>query len=182
MGDGEVIEEPRELARRVRRAYEALGPGPIAILRRCATRDELHQEGWFWRLMSDVDAADRGWLAQLVACFPAAKHREDDRFDLGAHVRSRIYAEVKIDDLPKRGVAFRRLLAARDRDDLTHQLRRVLLRASQPHDGRGGVDWSVVGADLKFWGDGIRRNWATGFYTTDVEGDLDHEDFEGALA
>jgi CRISPR type I-E-associated protein CasB/Cse2 len=175
-------EEVRELGRDVRNRYEKLGPGPCAVLRRCATREELHQEGWFWRLMSDVDATDRGWLAQLVVCFPSAGHREDDRFDLGAHVRRRIYGDVKLDDLVKRGIAFRRLLAARDREDLTHQIRRVLLRAAQPREPRGAVDWGVVGADLKFWSDGVRRRWATGFYTTDVDGDLDHADLEGAIA
>lgn len=175
-------DDARHIGRRVRLAYETLGPGPIAILRRCRTRSELQQEGWFWRLVADTDSTDRGWLSPFVACFPSAKHREDDDFSLGAHVRRRIYSEVKLDDLPKRDVAFRRLLAARDRDDLTHQLRRVLLRASQPRDERGAVDWGVLGADLKFWGDGVRRKWATGFYTTDVEDDLDHENDEGAMA
>lgn len=176
----QAYDAARELGRQVRRAYEGLGPGPRAILRRCATPGELRQKGVFWRLLHDTDDGDRKWLAQLVACFPAAEHRENDGFDLGAHVRSRIYHGVKLDALPKRDVAFRRLLDARDREDLVHQLRRVLLRASQPHDGRAGVDWGVVGADLKYWGDGIRRKWATGFYTTDVEHDL--EDNEGAMA
>jgi CRISPR type I-E-associated protein CasB/Cse2 len=161
----------RELGRRLRGAYENLGPGPRAILRRCRTQDELHEEGWFWHLVGTIDdgRSHARWLGQLVVCFPSAAHRVNDRFDLGAHVRRRVYSNVNIDDLPKKGVAFRRLLAARDADDLTHQLRRVLLRAAQPHDGKGTVDWGVVGADLKYFGDHVRRRWATGFFTDDVD-------------
>lgn len=163
-------DDARAVARRVRVAYDGLGAGPCAVLRRCRTAAELHQEGWFWRVVGDGDVAreDAWWIAHLVACFPTAKHRDDERFELGAHLRRRIYGEsVKLDDLPKRAIAFRRLLAARDRDDVVHQLRRLLLRASQPRDMLAGADWGFIGHDLRFFGDAVRRRWAAGFYTAD---------------
>jgi len=176
-------EEARDLARRVRQAYDRLGDGPRAILRRCRTANEVLEEGWFWPLIREADArGDKWWLARMVACFPAAAHQEDDDFDLGAHLRRRIYSEMGWNDLPRRAVAFRRLLAARDGDDLAHHLRRLLQRASQPRDARASVDWGVVGAGMKLFGDGVRRRWASGFYTGSEGPSADLDSREGVVA
>ena len=84
-----------------------------------------------------------------------------------------MFKDVKADDLPKRAVAFRRLLAARDRDDVAHQLRRLLLRAAQPRDGREAVDYGIIGAGIKLFGDAVRRRWAAGFFTGEVPDELE---------
>ena len=45
-------------------------------------------------------------------------------------------------------------LASRDRDELVHQLRRLLRHGFQA--SRRGVDWGSLGADIVFWSD---RAW-----------------------
>ncbi len=173
-----TVQEAQEAARRVRHAYDRLGPGPKAILRRCQSANDVLAEGWFWRLLSmaEVERNDARWVARLVLCFPVAEHKDAPQFDLGHHLRKRLYAKVGPNDLPARAIAFRRLLAARDPEDLTHQMRRVLQRAAQPRDAGSKVDWAVLGASMMMFGDGVRRRWASTFYTPAADADATEGD------
>ena len=157
-------EDTAAVVRRLRGRYDALPPGGKATLRRCATASELGAEGMFWRLVDDAHVPDdeRWRMAHVVACFDAAGVGRE-RF--ARWLRGTAYGDVqKPDDLPARAVRVRRMLASRDRDELVHHLRRLLRHGFQK--SRRGVDWGALGADILFWGDGVRRSWAEEFFTS----------------
>ncbi len=148
---------------KVRARYDALEPGAKATLRRCSTANELSAEGVFWRLVDDagVPEGERWRMAHVVACFDAAGAGGES---FASWLRRTAYHDVKSADLPTRAVRVRRLLASRDRDELVHQLRKLLKHGFQA--SRRGVDWGSLGADIMFWGDRVRRNWAQDFFTS----------------
>jgi CRISPR type I-E-associated protein CasB/Cse2 len=152
-------------ARALRKRYDALGPGPTAQIKRCSTAAELCAEGVYWRLIDEagVPEGERRRMAHVVACFAAAG---SGRESFARWVRSTVYGDVKPQELPARALRMRRLLAARDRDELVHQLSRLLRHGFA--QSRRGVDWGPLGADVLFWGDGVRQRWAQDFYTSEV--------------
>jgi CRISPR system Cascade subunit CasB len=143
--------------RAVRKSYDALSRGDRATLRRASSGDEMQLEGAFWRLAGYVPQSFRPRLASVVACFPAGPQlRHPGGFRVGSFLRR----ESKGTGPPKASDAllFRRLLASEGLDQLTHEMRRVLTRLDAP------VDWGVLGCDMVYWGDSVRRRWAQDFY------------------
>ena len=53
---------------------------------------------------------------------------------------------------------YRQLVQARDVDELVPRIRRLLQAAKRP------VDWGLLGRDLFFWSDKIRKAWDRDFY------------------
>lgn len=155
--------ELEERVRRLRSSYDALPPGGRATLRRCGTADELLLEGTFWRLVAEAAVPDnqRTRMAHVVACFDAAQ-QSDHAEPFGRWLRRTAFDRTTDADLPARAVRVRRLLAARDRDELVHQLRRLLRHGFQ--SAHRGVEWGALGTDILFWGDGVRRRWAQDFF------------------
>jgi len=152
-------------ARAARKAYDALSPGEKAQLRRCRAANEVLLEGAFWRVVSGLPAAIRPRMSHIVACFPTAgQRRRTDGFASGTFLRRALYAK-KEPLKPSDTTRFRQLIEADDRDELVHRLRRALAQAQRP------VDWGVLGADIYYWGDGVRRRWAQDFYAPGKEED-----------
>ncbi len=156
------------MMRGLRACYDQLPAGDRAVLRRAGNADDLREEGVFWRLVDDagIPASERARAAWLVACFDAEdpKKRPNGREPFASWLRHSVYGRVGAGDLPARAVRFRRALAARDRDALVHELRR-LLRHGYGQSARG-VDWGALGSDLIHWGDEVRRKWAEQFFTS----------------
>jgi CRISPR type I-E-associated protein CasB/Cse2 len=145
--------------RSVREAYDALSRGDRAVLARCRSAAEIQLEGLFWMLVARVPASHRSKLAPVVVAFPGASQaRRTAQFQLGRHLRRTLYAS-KPTLKPAEAVLFRRLLAAEDREELVHLLRRVLTRAE------ASVDWGVLGSDIVYWGPRVQRTWAQDFYS-----------------
>lgn len=152
-----------EHVRAARRSYDALRPGDRAVLRRCRDAEEIAMEGAFWRVVRAAPEGARSRLAEVVACFPAAEQlKRTEQFSPGAHFRRALYGS-KHEITDARALRFRQLLLARDRADLVHRLRRLLVFADAP------VDWGVLGRDVFFWGDRVRRQWAQEFYSNAKE-------------
>lgn len=148
-----------EHLRVVRRAFDALGPGDRAVLRRCRDAGEVAMEGAFWRVVRAAPEDARARLAVVVACFPAADQlRRVDGFSAGAYFRRALLGK-KREITDSNALRFRQLVLVRDRDELVHRLRRVLVYADAP------VDWGVLGRDIFYWGDRVRRRWAQDFYS-----------------
>lgn len=156
-------EETETIGRSLRMRYDALPPGPKAMLRRCATADDVRAEGVYWRLVEEagVPEQERRRMAHVVACFDAAGSGSES---FARWARATVYGDVKQQDLPARSLRMRRLLAARDRDELVHQLVKLLRHGFAK--SRRGTDWGALGADVLFWGDGVRQKWAQHFYTS----------------
>jgi CRISPR type I-E-associated protein CasB/Cse2 len=142
--------------RAVRKAYDNLSPGEQAQIRRCREANEVLLEAAFWRVVRPSPADARPRLAYVVACFPAADQtRRIADFTLGGFLRRTLYPRrLKAGE----AIRFRQLVLARDRDESLHRLRRLLVHADRP------VDWGVIGIDLFYLGDIVRRRWAQDFY------------------
>jgi len=163
------MKEGAAVVRQLRSVYDddvRFGRGYRAVLRRASTSDELLAEGAYWYLVSvaQVPEALRHRVAPVILCFSAAKMSNAKSFSLGRWLRHTIYEEVRDADLPQRAARFRRLLAVGqgERDQLAHHLRRLVQHAAVKSNT--GVDWGVVGADVLFWGEGVRRRWAADFF------------------
>lgn len=154
--------------RLVRRTYDALGPGEQAILRRCRTADEVLLEGAFWRVVRSATPEVRSRLAPVVACFPGAKQLRaaNGGFRTGTFLRRLVPAKSTL--RAQDSLRFRQLVECRDRDELVHRLRRVLTHLAAP------VDWGVLGPDIYYWGDGVRRRWTQDFYAPLKHEETDH--------
>lgn len=163
--------EYKEATLRARDRYDALPPGARAKLKRCRTADDLLEEGVFWRLVDDmgIDNKLRQQFARVVLCFPYAEASHAG-MPFPRWLRTTVYGEVKDSDLPTRASRFRRALAARDRDELAHELRRLLQHGFNAT--RRGVEWGELGADIIYWGDAVRRRWAQQFFTRAMDSDL----------
>jgi len=152
-------EELQAAVRGVRRRYDALDRGQIAPIRRCRTADDVALEAAYWRVGGPV-AHEQSYLPHVVLLFPTAPHAGPSAraFSLGRFLRKQLGDETGA------ALRFRRVLACRDRDELSHRLRSVLRLACAD---RSAVDWGVVGVDvLWFFGerDLVRRRWAQDFY------------------
>lgn len=156
-------DETEARVRALRERYDGLPAGARAALRRLGAADDLLLEGVFWRLVGEakIPEADRARMAHVVACFDSANHVARAE-PFGRWLRRTVFDGVKDADLPTRAVRVRRLLAARDRNELVHQLRRLVRHGFQKT--RRGVDWAALGADILWWGDGVRRRWAQDFF------------------
>lgn len=153
----------------VRSGFDALTPGARAMLRRCATADDLRAEGVFWRLVDNAGVAEdeRHTLAHVVACFDAQRSvAKKSREPFARWLRATLFYDVSDDDLPTRALRVRRLFASRDRDALIHELRRLLRHGFQ--QSQRNLDWGALGADIFYWSgrgsDRVRRRWAEGFF------------------
>jgi CRISPR type I-E-associated protein CasB/Cse2 len=149
-----------EQIRRMRLAYDReLSPGDRATLKRCRDADDIVLEGAFWRIASAAPPEARSRLATVVACFPAATQlRRPEGFQVGRFLRNQLHPGVRTVS-PAKAVRFRQLVQARDLDELGHRLRKLLVHAGAP------VDWGVLGRDVFFWSDNVRRRWAQDFYS-----------------
>lgn len=159
-----LLEQLREEhVRAARRTYDALSPSDRAVLRRCREADEVAMEGAFWRVVRTAPESARGRLAEVVACFPAADQlKRVNGFSPGGHFRRALLGGRR--ELSDAGaLRFRQLVQARDRGELIHRLRRLLVFAEAP------VDWGVLGLDVFYWGDRVRRKWAQDFYSNGNE-------------
>jgi CRISPR type I-E-associated protein CasB/Cse2 len=142
--------------RAVRKRYDdTLSDGDRARLRRAKSIDEVALEGAYWRIAEGASEVHPRTLQGLVMLFGLAPQRSTVGFALGRFLRERLVSGEEGKDL-----RFRRLIA-RDRDELVHRLRGVLRLAC---GGDVPVDWGALGADLHFWSDRVRREWAQSFY------------------
>lgn len=152
-----------EHVRAVRRAYDGLSPGDRAVLKRCRDAGEISMEGAFWRVVRAAPEPARVRLAEVVLCFSAAQQlRHTAGFNPGGYFR-RALAGRKHDLTDAGALRFRQLLQVRDREELAHRLRRLLVFADAP------VDWGRLGRDVFYWGDRVRRRWAQDFYSNAKE-------------
>jgi CRISPR type I-E-associated protein CasB/Cse2 len=156
MSSASIAEQQQQL-RRVRERYDALGPGDRAILRRCKTEDDLRLEGAYWRVVGDAREFERG-VATAVLLFPLAAQRSSDRFSFGRYLRTRL--ETDHDGTTLR---VRRVIQS-ERDQLAHRLRGLIRLAETSGDGGAGIDWGVLGVDLVYFGDHVRRTWTQDFF------------------
>jgi len=155
----------RDAGRRLRGAYDAagFGPGPRAELRRVKHPGEILLEGHFLTLVARLGLGEHARsLAPVVWLYPSAAHHPSEEFQLGRYLRQEIFADVKDADLPGRARRIRQLVAARDSDERSHHLRRLLVHAYQRN--RRPVDWGAITQDLVLFGDRTRRRWAESFF------------------
>jgi CRISPR type I-E-associated protein CasB/Cse2 len=140
----------------VRRRYDALERGQTARIRRCRTADDVALEGIYWRIGEALAHAQRR-LPHVVLLFPLSLQvtHARERFSFGRHLREHLR------DGDGATLRFRRLLDSRDADDLDHRLRGVLRLVSSDRDP---LDWGVLGLDILWFGDSVRRRWAQDFY------------------
>jgi len=149
--------------RAVREAYDALSRGDRAVLRRCRNEEELVLDGIYWQIAGHADREAQRCLPCIVLCYPAAKQLKNPaRFRLGTMFRRSLHPGAKVVRAGD-AIRFRQLLAARDRSELAHRLRRLLKQAGVP------VDWGTIGCDVHYWGANVRRRWAQDFYAPDTE-------------
>lgn len=155
--------------RQLRAAWDALkerSPGEAATLRRCATANDLHLEGAYWRLVSVLPDNLRAKAAVTVLCFPACAARTDQGFRLGSFLRDALIGDKRGGE--KNPLRFRQLLACRTPEELAHRLPRLLKHLNL------AVDWGVVFRDLTAWAgsedarERVSRRWARDFYTADA--------------
>ena len=143
----------REL-RAVRARYDALPAGDRAILRRCKTEDDVRLEGAYWRVVGDARGVEHA-LATAVLLFPLAPHKTMNSFSFGRFLKQHLTSSEE-------GAALRvRRVVQAERDELAHRLR-GLLRLSA--NGTHAVDWGVLGSDLVYFGDRVRRTWTQDFF------------------
>jgi CRISPR type I-E-associated protein CasB/Cse2 len=152
MTDDSVHKTHMEL-RSIRGRYDALSDGDKAILRRCKDSDDVRLEGSFWRIASETAHVEA--VATAVLLFPCAPHRMLKDFSLGRFLKGRLSANEE-----NRALRFRRLVQCQ-RPELAHRLRGLLRLASA---NEVGVDWGVLGADIMFFGDVVRRRWTQDFF------------------
>lgn len=154
---GSYFETLRDDIRAVRNAYDKLDRGASAALRRCRTANEVALEGVYWNIGGELTRQHRD-LAHVVLLFPAAQHAQQERFAFGSYLRA------QLGESSSAPLRFRRVLDSRDRDELSHQLRRLLNFAAS--DG-AGVNWGFLGRDILHFfaeSDAVRRRWAQDFY------------------
>jgi CRISPR type I-E-associated protein CasB/Cse2 len=143
--------------RSLRRAYDALPRGDVAVLRRCRTSDDVAVEGAFWRIARSVTPR-QAHLAHVVLLFPFAGHSEREGFSFGRLLHR------ELGDDAGAALRFRRVVESRDRDELDHRLRGLLRLAC---GGGAPVDWGVLGVDILWFfaeSGAVRRRWAQDFY------------------
>jgi CRISPR type I-E-associated protein CasB/Cse2 len=147
-----------EQIRDLRRAYEALSEAERGSLGRCPDANAIMMDRTFWKLAADTSDEVRLRLAHLVACFPAAAQLpEPAGFRPGLFLREVLYPGQS-PRLPEEALKYKHLVQARDIDELVPRMRRLLSEA------RRAVDWGVLGRDLFFWSDKVKKSWDKDFY------------------
>lgn len=142
--------------RLARQRYDRLDPGGKASLRRCRTAGEVALERAYWQVAGSL--AEQYHLPHVVLLYPLATHQSSARFSFGR------YLAAQLGDGDGAALRVRRLLAARDRDELDHRLRGLLRLADGAHHP---VDWGSLGLDVLWFladSDAVRRRWAQDFY------------------
>ena len=148
------ITERQQQLRAVRHRYDALSAGDRAILRRCKNEDEIRLEGAYWRTVGDAKDVEHA-LVTAVLLFPLAPHQTKQGFSFGRFLRQHLTSSEE-------GAALRvRRVVQAERDELAHRLRGLLKLAS---GGEKAVDWGVLGSDLVYFGDSVRRRWTQDFF------------------
>ena len=148
------IPDRQQQLRAVRQRYDALPAGDRAILRRCKDEGEIRLEGAYWRVVGDAKDVEYA-LATAVLLFPLAPHQTKQGFSFGRFLRQHLTSSEE-------GAALRvRRVVQADRDELGHRLRGLLKLAS---GGEKAVDWGVLGTDIVYFGDVVRRRWTQDFF------------------
>lgn len=154
------LDEIRDELREVRFRYDKLPRGATARLRRCRSGSEVRLEPIYWQVAgkSGYGAWSR-WLPHVVLLYPLADQlRQLEGFRFGRYLRHNLR------DNEAAQLRFRRLLASRDQDELSHRLRGLLRLAAA---NRAPVDWGGLGLDIVWFfaeSDNVRRRWAQDFY------------------
>ena len=160
MSDVLTAEQIREL----RKSYEALADAEREALKRCPTATAIMMDRTFWKLAGTTSDDVRLRVAHLVACFPAAPQLADPSgFKPGAFLREALYPGQS-PRTPEEALKYKHLVQARDVDELVPRIRKLLAEAKKP------VDWGVLGRDLFFWSDQVRKAWDRDFYASQGEG------------
>jgi len=162
--------QPETLANQLRAArsiYDLLSPGERSVLRRCKSADDVLLEGAFWRLVEHVPRDERRAFAPVVSLFPVAPQtrRMNVPFRLGTHLRRLVSGKKTIRS--QDALRFRQLVQSEDREEVVHRLRRLLTQVDGP------VDWGVVGTDVIYWSDVVRRRWTQDFFAPFKENNHD---------
>jgi CRISPR type I-E-associated protein CasB/Cse2 len=154
MADQLTAEQIRDL----RKAYDALPDAERATLRGCPTAQTIMSDRTFWKLAGATSDDVRLRLAHLIACFPAAPQMADPQgFKFGLFLREVLYPGQS-PRTPEEALKYKHMLQARDVDELVPRIRKLLAEAKRP------VDWGVLGRDLFFWSDKVRKGWDKDFY------------------
>ena len=160
MADLLTAEQIREL----RRAYDALADAERAALKRCPDANAIMMDRTFWKLVGEASDDVRLRLAHLVACFSAAPQLADPQgFKPGAFLREVRYPGQS-PRTPEQALKYKHLVQARDVDELVPRIRKLLVEAKRP------VDWGLLGRDLFFWSDKIRKAWDKDFFVPPAQG------------
>jgi CRISPR system Cascade subunit CasB len=173
------MSEPTSIAGRARVWWQGLQPtnangdpnatgdrAALARLRRCATPAEAMVEEatlvLFRRL--GLEATDRHRLPRVALIAMVLAHvRADAEPDAAGFqppaVRAVGRETLESEDSARMSVLrFRRLLAARDDEELAREMRRLVALA----DGR--INVGDLAASLFFWGDKVRQRWTFEYY------------------
>lgn len=154
MADALTLEQIRDL----RKAYEALADADRDALKRCPDAHAIMMDRTFWKLAASLSDDTRLRLAHLVACFPAAPQLPDPTgFKPGLFLREALYPGQS-PATPDQALKYKHLVQARDVDELVPRMRKILA------DSKRAVDWGVLGRDMFFWSDKIRKGWDRDFY------------------
>lgn len=154
MSDTLTAEQIRDL----RKAYEALSDAERDALKRCPNATAIMMDRTFWKLAGATSDDVRLRLAHLVACFPSAPQLPDPAgFKPGLFLREVLYPGQS-PATPDQALKYKHLTQARDVDELVPRIRKLLGEAKRP------VDWGVLGRDLFFWSDKVKKAWDKDFY------------------
>jgi hypothetical protein len=153
-----MAELTAEQIRELYRCYQGLTDPERAALQRCTDATAIMMDRTFWKLAGTYGDDVRLRLAHLVACFPvAAQLAEPAGFKPGLFLREVMYPGQNPKG-PEQALKYKHLTQARDVDEMVPRIRKLLLEARRP------VDWGVLGCDLFFWSDKIRKGWDRDFY------------------
>jgi CRISPR type I-E-associated protein CasB/Cse2 len=158
MADVLTAEQIRDL----RKAYEGLSEPEREGLKGCRDATAIMMDRTFWKLAGDTSDDVRLRLAHLVACFPSAPQLPDAQgFKPGAFLREVLYPGQS-PQTPEEALKYKHLLQARDVDELVPRIRKLLGEAKRP------VDWGVLGRDLFYWSDKVKKAWDKDFFMQPV--------------
>lgn len=165
--------------RTLRDAYDGLPRSARAEIERPRAVELLRTEGAAWQLLTEVfPDLDEGALGLLILPlylfrFTTSARVGDAPFRFGAWAQTALDATLG-------ARLMKQVLRATDRDDLAHQVERLLRAAKKP-----AIEWGELGADLLFWGFGngarerIVRAWTMDYYVrTRPAADTNNDDDE----
>jgi CRISPR type I-E-associated protein CasB/Cse2 len=147
-----------EQVRELRKAYDALSDAERSALKRCPDANAIMMDRTFWKIAGSASDDVRLRLAHLVACFAAAPQATQlQSFRPGAFLREVLYPG-QAPQTPEEALKYKHLVQARDVDELVPRIRKLLSEAQRP------VDWGVLGRDLFFWSDKVKKAWDKDFF------------------